>query len=101
MKSRGREATATNTITKPELDNNWFRGYRFKLGAGNTTEMHRHDYSVVVVQINKGNTDVYEKNQSTVEKTVAGNWSWHKAVLGHKYRNIGEVEVELVEIEVK
>ncbi len=66
----------------------------------NSAELHKFN-KTERDQINKGNTDVYEKNQSTAEKTVAGNWSWHKAVLGHKYRNIGEVEVELVEIEVK
>lgn len=99
--AKARIVTATHTVTKPELDNNWFRGYRFKLEAGNTTDMHRHDYPVVVVQINKANTDVFEKDRPTAEKTVAGNWSWHRAGVGHKLRNIGEVAVELVEIEVK
>ena len=85
----------------PEVDNRWFNGYRFKLAGGEKSAVHHHQYPVLVVQVGNGHSDVIERGYPTAEKTVAGNWSTHEAGVDHILQNLGNGEIELVEIEMK
>lgn len=96
----GSGSTAT-LAQKPEVDNRWFNGYRFKLAPGAETGIHHHAFPVFIVQVGKGDSVVIERGYPTAEKTVSGNWSVHAAGVDHRLRNIGTTEVELVEIEMK
>ena len=96
----GSDSTAT-LAQKPEVDNHWFNGYRFKLAPGAETAIHHHAFPVFIVQVGKGDTIVIERGYPTAEKTVSGNWSVHNAGVDHVLQNIGATEVELVEIEMK
>ena len=96
----GSNSTAT-LAQKPEVDNHWFNGYRFKLAPGAETAVHHHAFPVFIVQVGKGDSVVMERGYPTAEKTVSGNWSVHAAGVDHRLRNIGKTEVELIEIEMK
>ena len=96
----GSNSTAT-LDQKPEVDNRWFNGYRFKLAPGEKTRIHHHAFPVFIVQVGKGDSVVIERGYPTAEKTVSGNWSVHDAGVDHQLQNIGTTEVELVEIEMK
>jgi len=98
---KGRGTAVTEKDDDTEIDNDWFRGKRFRLAPGEKTQEHRHQYSVLVVQVSGGNSDVVENEMSTAEKTVSGNWSWHEARTGHVLRNIGTADIELLEVEIK
>ena len=93
--------SAATLAQKPEVDNHWFNGYRFKLAPGAKTTIHHHAFPVFVVQVGKGDSVVVERGYPTAEKTVSGNWSVHAAGVDHVLQNIGVTEVELVEIEMK
>lgn len=98
----GSEKQDLSSLTRePELDNPWFRGYRFKLAAGESSENHRHKHPVFVFQVGNGRSYVIERGFPTAEKTVAGAWSIHDAAVEHQLQNVGSAEIELVEIEVK
>jgi len=95
----GAETEAAGAGT--ELHNRWFDGYRFKVPAGQSTEIHRHAHPVLVVQVGAGRSCVVEYDWPTAEKTVAGTWSMHEAGVEHALKNLGAAGVELVEIEMK
>lgn len=96
----GSDSRAT-LAQKPEVDNRWFNGYRFKLAPGARTGIHHHAFPVFIVQVGKGDSVVIERGYATAEKTVSGNWSVHAAGVDHQLQNIGTGNVELVEIEMK
>jgi hypothetical protein len=89
------------TGAPPELENQWFAGYRTRLPAGATTATHRHAFPVFVVQVSPGNSVVIEHGGPGSEKTVPGTWSIHDAGVEHQLANIGAADLELVEIEMK
>jgi quercetin dioxygenase-like cupin family protein len=86
---------------KPVEESNWFRAYRHRLAAGESTDEHIHQYPVVIVQTIMGNSDVTEHGQSVDEKTVSGMFSYHKVGVAHSLHNLGDGEVELVEVEIR
>jgi len=96
----GSDSSATLS-QKPEVDNQWFNGYRFKLAPGAESGVHHHHFPVLVVQVGDGHSNVIERGAPTAEKTVAGNWSTHEAGVDHILLNLGSGEVELIEIEMK
>jgi quercetin dioxygenase-like cupin family protein len=84
-----------------ELASNWFRAYRHRLAAGESSDTHVHAHPVVVIQTIMGNSDVTEDGHSVDEKTVSGLFSFHKPGVAHQLHNLGSKEVELVEVEVR
>jgi hypothetical protein len=72
-----------------------------KLAVGEVSDEHVHQHPVVVIQTIMGNSDVTEGGHSVDEKTVSGLFSYHKAGVAHRLHNLGDREVELVEVEVR
>ena len=87
--------------SKPEVENQWFNGYRYTLAAGESTATHKHDNPVLIVQVSDGHSNVIERGVPGAEKTVVGTWSIHEGGIGHSLNNLGSDDVELVEIEMK
>ena len=85
---------------KAEIDNPWFRAYRFTLDRGATTGKHRHATPVVVVQVGEGSSEVNAPQSGIAEKSAPGVWSYHIAGEEHELRNTGESPVQLIEVEV-
>ena len=84
-----------------EVENRWFRGYRFTLEPRTTTGKHHHATPVVVVQVGEGSSEVNAPQSGFAEKSAPGVWSYHIAGEEHELRNVGESPVQLIEVEVR
>lgn len=84
---------------KPELTNRWFRAYRFTLAPGESTPPHRHQTPVVVIQSADGRA--LGVGAMKFELNEPGRWAFFDAGDSHTIRNVGELRVELVEVEVR
>jgi oxalate decarboxylase/phosphoglucose isomerase-like protein (cupin superfamily) len=85
--------------SEPELTNDWFRSYRVTLGAGETTEAHEHTTPVVIFQAIAGKA--MANGPMDFEFNRPGQWAFYDAGVGHTIENIGDVSIELLEIEVR
>ena len=84
---------------KPELANRWFRAYRVTLAPGQITEPHRHSTEAVIVQTSEGHA--LAVGPMTFELNEQGRWAWFDSDHVHEIRNVGQVPVEFVEVEVR
>ena len=84
-----------------EIDNPWFRAYRFTLDPGASTGKHRHATPVVIVHVGEGSSVVNAPQGAIAEASAPGAWSYHTAGEEHELRNIGEAPVQLIEVEVR
>jgi len=85
--------------SEPELTNPWFRSYRVTLGAGETTDTHEHTTPVVIFQAIAGKA--MANGPMDFELNRPGQWAFYDAGVGHTIENIGDVSIEVLEIEVR
>ncbi len=92
-------ATGAGFPGKPELANRWFRAYRVSLAPGQATEPHRHSTEAVIVQTSDGRG--LAAGPMTFELGEQGRWAWFDSGKVHEIRNVGDVPLEFVEVEVR
>jgi quercetin dioxygenase-like cupin family protein len=100
----GQDAGPDETVgleDKPEIENRWFRSYRFTLDPGESTGQHRHSSPVLVVQVTEGGYEIVEQGKTATKGDEAGSWSWLEAGLEHQLHNQGQSKIEIVEVEVR
>ena len=85
--------------SEPELTNNWFRSYRVTLGPGEKTVSHEHTTPVVIFQAIPGKA--MADGPMDFEFNRPGQWAFYDASVGHTIKNVGDVSIELLEIEVR
>ncbi len=86
---------------EPQLENEWFRSFRFELEPGAETTVHRHRHAVLVAQVTDGLTHVTREDGITAELKLMGDWTWRDAESSYRIRNVGEVPVAIVVNEVR
>ena len=96
--SGGDESTAASADfpAEPEINNRWFRGYRWKLGTVKPTE-HRHANPVAIVHV--AGRAVTE-GSSTTMMDKPGTFAWIEATTPHRIEGRG-ADAEVVEVEIR
>jgi hypothetical protein len=96
--SAGDESAAPSDdfAVKPEVDNRWFRGYRWMLG-GDVAQEHRHANPVAIVLVT-GRAEVSGSTKTALDKP--GAFAWLEANTPHRIQSIGGA-AEAVEVEVR
>jgi quercetin dioxygenase-like cupin family protein len=84
---------------EPELVNRWFRAYRIVLEPGASSPPHLHRAPVAVIQATPG-TGRGEGGMKW-EFNEPGQWAFFDAGTGHQLRNVGENQLELIEVELR
>lgn len=81
---------------EPQLENPWFRSYRYELAAGSTTSVQMHKNPSVVIQATPGLIHVTREDGVTAELTEMANWAWREAGASYQVKNIGSAPVSFV-----
>lgn len=81
---------------EPQLENRWFRSYRFELEPGEETSVHSHQNVSVVVLVSDGRAEVSKENGFPAELTRMGDWTWRDAGASYRIRNGGDVPIAVV-----
>lgn len=82
---------------QPEVNNQWFRGYRRKLTATSTKD-HRHVNSVAIVLVS-GRATATGTSKTALERP--GAFAWFEPNSPHRLQALGGGEAEVVEVEVR
>lgn len=78
---------------EPELEDNWFRSYRYELATGETTLTQLHHNPTVIVQANEGLAHVSREDGITRELAQAGDWAFREAGASYRITNVGDSPV--------
>jgi quercetin dioxygenase-like cupin family protein len=90
-------ATRPHGLTgEPQIENEWFRSYRLELQPGQTTSLHRHSNTAVIIQVSDGRTEVSKENGFGAELTRNGDWTVREAGSPYTIRNAGSAPVSVV-----
>lgn len=81
---------------EPQLENPWFRSYRFELEPGEETAVHRHRNPVVIVQVTEGEAEVVRDDGFGDQLHGLGKWAWREAEGTYRLRNAGDAPVAVV-----
>ncbi len=84
---------------EPELANRWFRSFRVRLEAGETTDSHEHNAPVVIFQAGDGRA--MARGPMDFEFNERGQWAFYDAGAAHRIENTGDGAIELIEVEVR
>jgi len=82
---------------QPEVDNPWFRGYRWKLTAASTKD-HRHVNPVAIVLVS-GRAAATGTSKTALERP--GAFAWFEPNSPHRLQALGGGDAEVVEVEVR
>lgn len=80
----------------PDIDNPWFRSWRFELAPGERAARRTHRNASVVVQATEGTVHVSREDGITRELARPGDWAWRGAGAGYVIRNAGAAPVIVV-----
>ncbi len=80
----------------PQLENPWFRSYRFTIAPGGEIPLQTHANPAVIVQATEGIVHVSRPDGITAELAAMGEWEWRAAGVAFSLRNPGTEPVEVV-----
>ncbi|MEX2131906.1 MAG: hypothetical protein WD772_10495 [Pseudohongiellaceae bacterium] len=80
----------------PQVENNWFRSWRFELAPGASTPMQKHQQTGFVAQGTPGVLHVTREDGITSELDAPGDWAWRNANVGYTVKNAGTAPVIVV-----
>jgi len=80
----------------PQVENNWFRSWRFELAPGASTPMQKHQQAGFVAQGTPGLLHVLREDGITSELDAPGDWVWRNANVGYTVKNAGTEPVIVV-----
>ncbi len=81
---------------EPQLENPWFRSYRFDLEPGEETPVHRHRNPAVIVQVSDGEGEVLRDDGFGSQLHGEGKWAFREAEGTYRLRNAGDTPVSIV-----
>lgn len=79
----------------PELENPWFRSYRYELAPGEATAMQSHTNPSFVILGSAGLAHVSREDGVTRELAHAGEWAWREQGSTYQITNVGDVPVAI------
>lgn len=80
----------------PQVENNWFRSWRFELAPGASTPVQKHQQAGFVAQGTPGLLHVTREDGITAELDAPGDWSWRQAGVGYSVKNVGSEPIIVV-----
>lgn len=81
---------------EPQLENPWFRSFRFDLEPGEETGVHRHENPVVIVQVTDGEAEVLRDDGFGSQLHGLGEWAFREAGGTYRLHNAGDTPVSVV-----
>ncbi|MCF7981796.1 MAG: hypothetical protein K9K86_07400 [Pseudomonadales bacterium] len=78
------------------IENEQASVYRIKLQAGESTGEHRHNNPMMLVYTDNGRVGDMSKEG---EKVVAGQFQWQPSAITHDLKNMGEMPIEIIEVQ--
>ncbi|MCY4265522.1 MAG: hypothetical protein OXE78_11795 [Gammaproteobacteria bacterium] len=87
---------AVGTQVDPDIDNNWFRSYRYELEPGETTALQTHINPTFIIQGSEGLAHVSREDGLTRELAYPGAWAWRKAGSTYNIANVGDSLVAII-----
>lgn len=81
---------------EPQLENRWYRSYRFELAPGETTRVHRHRNPVLVVRGTEGRAEVLRDDGFGSRLDGLGRWAWLEPGVSYRLHNPGDASVAVV-----
>lgn len=81
---------------EPEIENNWFRSYRYELEPGETTALQSHINPTFIVQGSEGIAHVSREDGITRELAHPGDWAWREANSNYQISNVGDSPVAII-----
>ena len=86
----------TGFTEAPQVENAWFRSWRFELAPGASTPLQKHQQAGFVAQGTPGLLHVTREDGITSELDAPGDWAWRKANMGYTVKNAGSAPVMVV-----
>ena len=80
----------------PEIENAWFRSYRYELAPGEATAMQRHINPSFVILGNEGTVQVSREDGLARELAYAGEWAWREQGSAYQIINVGDSAVAII-----
>ena len=79
----------------PELENPWFRSYRYQLAPGESTDLQSHSNPSFVILGSEGLAHVSREDGVTRELAYAGEWAWREQDSTYQITNVGDTPVAI------
>lgn len=86
----------TGLDTDPQLENPWFRSWRFELAPGESTSVQTHQVSSIIVQVADGLVHVSRPDGITAELDHQADWEWRDANTPFQIHNAGQIATTVV-----
>lgn len=80
----------------PEIENNWFRSWRYELQPGESTAMQSHSNPTFIVLGGEGIAHVSREDGITRELAHPGDWAWRKPGSRYQLTNVGDSPVAVI-----
>ncbi len=80
----------------PEIENDWFRSYRYELGPGESTALQSHINPTFIVQGTEGLAHVSRADGITRELAHPGDWAFRDAGSSYRITNVGDTPVAII-----
>ena len=80
----------------PEIENAWFRSYRYELAPGETTAMQQHINPSFVILGSEGTVRVSREDGLARELAYAGEWAWREPGSAYQITNVGDSAVAII-----
>ena len=81
---------------EPEIENTWFRSYRYELAPGESTAMQTHVNPSFIVQGTEGIAHVSREDGITRELAHPSDWAFRKAGSSYQITNVGDSPVAII-----
>lgn len=81
---------------EPEIENSWFRSYRYELEPGESTSMQTHSNPTFVVLGTEGVAHVSREDGITRELARPGDWAWREPGSSYQLTNVGDSPVAII-----
>lgn len=80
----------------PEIENDWFRSWRYELQPGESTAMQSHSNPTFIVMGGEGIAHVSREDGITRELAHPGDWAWREAGSSYRLTNVGGSPVTVI-----
>ena len=87
---------ASGMEVEPQVENPWFRSYRYELAPGESTSMQTHINPSVVIQATPGILHVSREDGITAELVEMAQWTWRESGASYQVKNMGTQTVSFV-----
>ena len=86
----------TGMQIEPDIENNWFRAYRFELAPGETTLTQHHINPTIIALGTEGTAYVSREDGITRELTQPGDWTFRDAGASYRITNVSDMWIAVI-----